>query len=61
MGKSVNNEYSEGFSGKIGLNMVFCQLKNGEVGMARKPLKKKGPAHIKHLEARKLFKRSADS
>lgn len=59
MGKSVNNEYAEGFSGKIGRNMVFRQLKNGDVGMARKPRKKKGPAHIKHLEARKLFKKAA--
>jgi hypothetical protein len=40
MGKSVNNEYSEGFSGKIGRNMVFRQLNNGEVGMTRKPRKK---------------------
>src|SRR5688500_14459536 len=59
MGKSVNNEYAEGFSGKIGRNMVFRQLKNGEVGMARKPRRKKGPAHIKHLEIRKAFKRAA--
>ena len=59
MGKSVNNEYAEGFSGKIGRNMVFRQLKNGEVGMARKPRKKKGPVHEENKKARKLFKKAS--
>lgn len=57
MGKNKRNEYADGFSGKIGRNMVFRQTKSEEVIIARKPRKTGKPPHAKRLATQKLFKR----
>lgn len=59
MGKNKRNEYADGFSGKIGRNMVFRQTKSEEVIIARKPRKTDKPPHIKRLATQRLFKRGA--
>lgn len=59
MGKNKRNEYADGFSGKIGRNMVFRQTKSEEVIIARKPRKTGKPPHAKRLATQRLFKRAA--
>ena len=59
MGKNIKNEYADGFSGKIGRNMVFRQTKSDEVIIARKPRKSKKKPHEKRLATQKTFKRGA--
>ncbi len=37
MGKSIDNLFADGFTGKIGKNMVFRQKKSGTVIVAKSP------------------------
>ncbi|MBO9571044.1 MAG: hypothetical protein J7497_02375 [Chitinophagaceae bacterium] len=59
MGKNKNNEYADGFSGKIGRNLVFRQGKGDQTIIARKPRKSLNPPHESRLETQRAFQRGA--
>ncbi len=56
MGKSIDNLFADGFTGKIGKNMVFRQKKSGTVIVAKSPRKTRNPVTEESLKIRSAFK-----
>lgn len=56
MGKTRDNLFADGFTGKMGTNMVFRQKKSGTVIVAKSPRKTRNAPKESALKTRKTFK-----